>query len=369
MKHAKLPPSSAHEWVKCDGWLAMQAAVPQLEESEESRLGTLAHEYAADMIAYGGHAINIRELPDDYHEAADFYIDYCLRLCEKLDAAGGRNVAQGETLVRTLTLVHSEVWGTSDFFAYDDLNNTLEIVDAKFGHKSVDPYKNYQLACYAAGISSSFIRYVPERIKFTIVSPRCYTSGPVNSWETTAGELIPMFDELKAAAERNLSGTGTCNSGPHCTTCNARTRCPAAIDSGMGLYELSTQATPLSPTPRDIGLQLSIVTAALKRLESVESALQGEAEALIRANQSVPGWAMAAIKGHRQWEDPKAALEMGELLGVDLRSDKLKTPAQAEKLIDKSIVQQYASSPSRGYKLKAETKADISKIFSTKTGN
>ena len=80
-EHSPIAPSSADIWMNCPGSVAMQAAQPPEEETEESREGTAAHwlleqillklTVPADAIAPNGVPINdemraaVRELVDD----------------------------------------------------------------------------------------------------------------------------------------------------------------------------------------------------------------------------------------------------------------------------------------------------------------
>lgn len=384
MTHSIIPPSSADIWVNCPGWVIMAQLCPETVESEASRLGTAAHEVAAqyiDSYARGGvYNPKVGEITsnnviidDEMLDACELYADHVREIMISSGVFGG--VHFGLEAKLTMSRINELSFGTSDFFLFDHKNLTLYIYDFKYGHDPVEVFENWQLINYAAGVVEHLIKHTPfivetmnEKLKivFGIAQPRSYhRDGPIRKWETTLGNLWPYFERLKEAATLALSGLGQAISGPHCRYCQARHACESALGAGVRLYEVATQALPLDMTVQALATQYTIVTRARKQLAALEDALGQQIETLIRTGKHVPGYMTQPKQGRESWSKPiEEVIAMGDMMGADLRKPSALTPKQAAKLgIDKNVIKEYSHTTTSGIEIVQDDNSKARLIF------
>jgi hypothetical protein len=350
----------------------MQAQYPQ-QSTDESKAGDAAHwvcstvldalKIAPGMVAE--HLIGSFDpagtcITDEMAEAAQVYIDECLAI---LGSTANVHLMNVESRVHCRRVHPTHNWGTVDFWAH--LGNVVYLRDFKFGHDYVDEYECWQNLDYAAGILDEL--NVDEEntwLDMGIVQPRYYNAAPVRTWRIKASDLAQYVKVMKYQTMKALNASPGCVSGPHCKNCTARVFCPAARQSSYWAMQVATEAVPVNLPAEPLGLELEYVTRAIKALEATKSGLEEYAELLINKGQVVPGYARQSVAGQRAWlMDNKQVIQIGEACGLDLRSPKPVTPAQAEKLgADKHFVKAQTHRPS-SMKLKRVTQNSIKKVF------
>lgn len=387
MTHSIIPPSSAEIWVNCPGWVVMAQLYPETEESEASRLGTAAHEVAAQYIdsyargsvynpKVGDITSNNVVIDDEMLDACELYADSVHEIMLSSKVFGG--VHFGLEAKLTMPRINEHSFGTSDFFLFDHKNLILYIYDFKYGHDPVEVFENWQLINYAAGVIEHLLKHTPfiidsmnEKLKivFRIAQPRSYhRDGPIRSWGITLGQLWPYFERLKEAATLALSGLGQAISGPHCRYCQARHGCEAALNAGVRLYEVAAQALPLDMSVQALAVQYTIVKRARKQLDALEDALGQQIETLIRTGKHVPGYMTQPKQGRETWAVPaEEVFALGDLMGVELRKPTAVTPKQAIKLgIDKNVIKEYSHKTTSGLEVVQDDGKQARLIFGAK---
>ena len=353
MSHSILPPSSASMWGKCNGWVTLNACVPEAEEGEEARIGTAVHELIAAKLTGKPEA----PATDEMIEAAAIFVEEV----QSVTAArtGDLRIEQPVQCGR----IHAQCFGTPDASFWDAEASTLFIWDYKHGMGAVEVFENEQLITYASGLMDLY-GVEPERVVMRIVQPRAFhRHGPIREWVVAGSELRPYINRLANSAGLNLSGEGKCQSGSHCRYCNARHVCEAAISAGVALYEAAGAPVPVDMSAEAMGTYYATLTRAIKHLESLKAGFEAQIIGRITNGESVQGWALQEGFGHRKWSvDAPTLFQMGDAIGIDLRKAvEPISPAQAEKLgFDKSTVEALTVKPSTGAKL---VQSDPAKIF------
>lgn len=353
MSHSILPPSSASMWGKCSGWVTLNACVPETEESEEARIGTAVHEVCASMLR--------GELGAPYSpemgEAAMVFIDEVQSVTAT--RTGDLRIEQAVQCKR----IHDQCFGTPDASFWDAESSTLFIWDYKHGMGAVEVFENEQLITYASGLMDLY-GVEPERVVMRIVQPRAFhRQGPIREWVCKGSDLRPYINRLANAASLNLSGADNCQSGSHCRYCNARHVCESAIGAGVTLYEAASTPVPVDMSAEAMGTYYTILTRAIKHLESLKAGFEAQIVGRILCGEPVQGWTLQEGFGHRKWRvDAPTLFQMGDAIGIDLRKAvEPISPAQAEKLgFDKATVEALTVKPSTGAKL---VQSDPAKIF------
>jgi len=340
----------------------MNAYYPDEEDSEESRIGTAVHELAATRISnkgiglpcVGGYASNGVLLDDEAFECAEAYAQDVLSIANTRPHC----VLSVEQHVK-IPRVHNENSGTPDADLYDPVANELFIWDYKHGREIVEVYENWQLLDYASGLLDKYgIDGNADQqciIHFRIVQPRAFhRDGEIREWKILGFELRNYTMALTNAANANFSDKAECKSGPHCKYCKARTGCEAAISAGMGIVEMLSQPTPLELSAEAMGLQYSIIQRGIAQLKSLEAGFEAQLTSRMFRGEAIPGWVMRDSFGREKFTLPyQEIVALGEMMGLDLRSETTVTPKQAIKLgMDEELVRSYSVTPKSGVTLK-----------------
>lgn len=369
--HSRLPPSGAHAWGACNAWVQMGERFPPLAVDPSAAEGEAAH-----LVAYGAFhgypplsnvAPNGVVVTDEMIEGADLYV----RTIERL-AGPYRDAVNLETR-RPIHLIHREMFGTCDADMW--LPDVTHLVDYKFGHLEVDPYRNPQLVSYLMGMIQErglHPGHIAERrVVFHIVQPRAFhSSGPVRSWETTVGECWEIALELSAAAERALSENPPYAVGPQCTYCPARRACPALRRNSGAAMDYAATAMPAEMDGIALGIELRNAERMLAMLEARVEAMREQAEVALRKGETVLHHMMKAGRGAVIWSTSEAqVLALGRLLKADLsKPESPVTPTQAKDIFNKSnldaaVIDGYSRRIPGAMKLAAVDDTTAAKVF------
>lgn len=372
MTHSIIPPSSAHVWTACPGWVTMSQCFPQTDETEAQREGTLAHDYAARLISSHARAnsepVNIDD--DEMREAVEMYAGNVREVMLQTGVLGGHAFGIEQPL--KMGYIHDLSFGTPDCFLFDAKNLTVYLWDFKFGYDPVEAFRNWQLINYAPGVVAHLQAHTPllsdTKLKFVfrIVQPRAFhRDGPIREWVVSHEELRPYIDSLREKATEALLPDAPTQSGAHCKYCPARHACPSALQAATSLYEVAGQSLPLDISIEAQAVQLRIVRRAAKHLEAIKEALEQQIESHIRAGKHVPGFAVAQKLGRQKWSvDIEQVVALGDMFGVDLRKNDAVTPKQAIKLgIDESVINGYSQKTSSGIEIVEDDGSKAQHIF------
>lgn len=280
------------------------------------------------------------------------FVDYCRSI---LRPQQNHQRPGGEWIERRFNLAAlnppAPMFGTADFVAYDAAEQTLHVVDLKYGQGVVvEVTGNPQLRYYALGAALSFEQEVPapiiRTVKITIVQPRVsHVDGPIRSEEVDFLDLIGWTGELLEAARKTQEPDAPLVAGDHCRWCPARAQCPerrehalAVAQQEFSVIEPAQEFTPPVPAliPDD---QFFGMLSKLHVLDDWSRAMWERAEQMLQRGEEVPGFKLVERRATRKWVDPVSATEALKAAGnVDdeiFEPRDLKSPAQIEKLLGK----------------------------------
>lgn len=309
----------------------MQALYPQ-DDTEENRQGTAAHHFVTEY-AQG------RILPMGSITPNGVAIDAEMIDCGMTFVAYASGLGVPRWVERKLTmhrLVHPENEGTPDIFCVDHGGHTIDIGDYKYGHRFVDPFMNWQLIDYFAGVMEAerltWDMIKGWRVRFTIVQPRNYhPSGPIRTWECLGWQLGEHVNALYVAARAAKTPGAATHTGDHCRDCTARHACPALREAGYMAMDLAGRASPAELPNEALGLQLRLIARAQDRLKAQYTGLEAVALAKLKTGERIPGVNVERGEGRRRWAKPvPEILALGELCGLDLAKPTAITPEQAK---------------------------------------
>lgn len=306
-----LRPSKANVWLNCPGSVALSESVPEEEESEAAREGTLAHAYAATLLA--GESPTISD--DEMREAVDFYVA----------TVRSFGVPTVEQHVRC-EAVYPGIEGTPD--AWLIVGEVLHIFDFKYGHKYVEVEDNPQLLCYAAGLLASMCKQYDVHLH--IIQPRCYGIDPHRICTLSWKEATEAIRKLTVAVLLALSPEPDCTPGDYCYGCPARRHCGALQQSCYRIVEVTQALFENALTLDETGRELSVLKRAADLLKIRIDSLTPIIENALRAGGAVRGWSLEATQGRTKWTVPdEEIIALGAAMDINLTRIGVITPAQA----------------------------------------
>jgi transposase len=346
----------------------MAQAYPEQEDTPEAREGEAAHYYLTEAAqgrppAVGSLAPNGHPITDEMVEGAAAM----LADMRALIAQPGVRWAVEQRVV--MPEVHPDNWGRADFIAVDETRQTLHVWDYKYGHGYVDAFENWQLLDYAIGAARHFDVTVRAQwdLDFRIYQPRSFhADGPVKSWRPSHTRYSQMFYDLQNAAHLAGHPGAPLSTGAHCSYCPARHACPALRKVGGLAVDMSMQGVPHDMDPADAGRALRTIRTARERLEDLETGLEAQILAAIRAGNTSTGWEAYQGYGRERWTVSAAeVVALGQLFGKDVAEPlDVITPAQARKLgIDEAVISLYTEKPKGEIKLRPLDSKNIRKAF------
>lgn len=383
--HATLAPSSASRWVNCTGSVQMAMLCPETEESEQARWGTAAHELAARMInaharghigyperaiVIGTAASNGVVIDDEMFDAAELYADDVATVMRSTGVFGGLDFGN-EARLPPSPRINEENWGTVDQYLFHRAAGVLYLWDAKFGHKIVEAFENWQCVNYAAlvldmlGVNGVSDQHIEVRIR--IAQPLAYhRDGPIREWITNAADLRASINILHSKATEALSGDAVVTPGKWCDYCPARHVCRGLQFAALASVDYAYQPVPELLSPAHVGTELANLHRAQQYIDARVSGLEAQAGSLIRSGKHVPNYTMENTFGREKWTKPADEIAtLGDLYGVDLRKNEVVTPNQARKLgIDATVINAYAEKPRTGLKLVQDDGTLLRRVFS-----
>ncbi len=381
--HAKLPASATDRWSACPGSVHMDA--PVRERSVYADEGTAAHALAESVMSdddagpIAGYLslaifvgpkgetriVNEAVQPHSAGQAGDeakFVIDHemiehvsvFVDFCETASITHGDGSKVTGTLLEKyvkLAGVHKSLGGTLDF-AEMYANGDAILADLKYGRGVVvDVEDNLQQKVYALGLALQRPKSIKRVISY-IVQPRAYhVDGPIRRAVYDADYLRGEFaDWLRQRALDTEQPDALVFAGSHCRWCDAASICPVKFEQVQkaAAEEFGAVTTAMVPTEKaevDFPAALSQAYEILPQVEAWCKNVRATALTFLSDGRDIPGYKLAAGRGTRTWnitpEELTPILRQGKLLKADCFTEKIKTPAQIEKL----LAQQKGMSP------------------------
>lgn len=361
--HSRFAPSAAARWVRCPLSRTMAEAFPD-ESGPAAIEGTAAHWVAEQMVlgrppAEGTITPNGQEVTEEMLDGAELYAD---------DVLGTVPAPVLETPVACPS-IHPECFGTPDARYVSDDRRMLFLWDYKFGHRPVDPFENWQLTCYAAGLLDAMgvngLADQHTRVVFRVVQPRAHhRDGPVREWACMASDLRPLINILHTAAHREPTDFQV---SAECEDCPGRHACKALQHTALTHADTAGRGgLPDVLAPADAALELRLLQRAADRIRARITGLEGQVEGMLRRGDAVPGYRMAQGSARERWTRPPAeVIALGAMMGVDVAKPPAAiTPRQARDAgLPGTIVAAYSERPAGAMKLVPDDGSFLRRVF------
>jgi uncharacterized protein CbrC (UPF0167 family) len=357
----------------CPGSLKMEEPFPDTS-SVYADEGTAAHQLmewcltsGQDASAYAGRLIEIEESGRKFEVDEDMVLGV-QGYCDYVRGLGGDMLVE-QVVDLSPTLAQPDAYGTADTIVIVD--DTLHIIDLKYGRNYVAAEDNKQLMLYGLGaLDLASLAYDIKRVVLTIYQPK--VSMEPSTFDMPVEDLLEFAGEARIGAAHavyQLNGGRKPELNPgasQCQWCKAKAVCPALAAETTAVVttaasvddfaDLTTETLPaaLAEVPSDV------LAEALTKVDLMEMfclAVRAETERRLLAGVEVPGFKLVEGKrGHRKWVNPEEAelqLRSMRLKVEEMFELKLISPTTAEKLAKagtigprqwKKLQEQYAQS-------------------------
>ena len=348
--HAKLSASGSHRWLACPASVLAEQGLPE-STSKFAHEGTAAHELAETVLKAGGDCTPWigTTLPETEwtvdQEMADYvqeYVDFV------------RHHAQGDTVAAYEMRVYFDDWVPSGFGTCDALiidGDTMHVIDLKYGKGiAVSPVENSQGMLYALGAYADMSRLTTiRRVMITIVQPRIFDGDRApQTWTIEIADLLKWGEWAKQRAEACLApGADFVPGDKQCQWCKAKPTCKALAtlteQTVMADFEDISSPDALTPATRLTDEQIAKVLRAKALITSWLDAVEDRVVERLTDGDGFPGYKLVAGKANRRWSDETwAGAALFEMIGDAAYTQKLISPAQAEKALGKTRAQEIA---------------------------
>lgn len=352
-EHSPIGASGYYRWKECPGSVKLSEGLSGPESAEAIR-GQRAHECAALWIKNRSCPKNkFDDLEQEDFDAVEVYYDFVERLI-------GANSLIKYYIEKKFDLsnVHPGLFGTADFVCYSSEHQKLVVVDYKHGAGlPVEVKDNPQLQYYGAG--AVFELNVPiKSIELVIVQPRCqHKDGPIRKWQLSPQALDAFLKQLKEDAIATEAEDAPLNVGEWCRFCPAAAvNCPKLREKSLTLVqEVFAPDAPYNPE------KLSEVLRMLPTMESWIRSVKAFAVSEAQGGRVPPGFKIVSKRPMRRWKEGWTGERLAQEFGLKppaIFDQKVKSPAQVEKIVDKSVkgkVDEFVDKVSSGYKLVEDT--------------
>jgi hypothetical protein len=249
-------------------------------------------------------------------------------------------------------------YGTADAVVFDDITNTLHVIDLKYGKGDVvSPVENVQATLYALGAWYGFsLVHDIENIELHIVQPRL---NHFRSWSMTVEELV----QFSAYATDRYQAT-IADDAPlvpdekACKYCRARGTCRALADVNMqtaqlifGPVEEEDEVQEMPDINKLTVVEQAYIYKHRGMISSMMSAIEQSLSRELSHGREVPGYKLVIGRSKRAWKDADAAEQalrkVNKLKVRDIFKTSLISPTQAEKLLGKghALIEKFVTKP------------------------
>ncbi len=312
-KHAFLSASSSNRWIACPPSAKLNSDTGG-RTSEYAIQGTCAHSLAEYKLkkALGRKARDPTGDLDCYDQemesGTDDYVAFVLSQMEK----------EKETCPDPTVLVEQQLdlsrwipesFGTADALIVGD--DTLTIVDLKWGTGIRVDSSSSQLKCYALGCLDMFDGiYDIRNVRMVIFQPRLEN---VSITEMTKEELLSWADTvLVPAAKLAFKGEGEFKAGDHCQFCSVKANCRKRAEENL---ELARYDFAMPTTLEDE--EIEAILPKLDQLQAWASDIKDYALKQALSGKKWSGYKLVAGRANRKYIDEAAVARAVSAAGFD----------------------------------------------------
>lgn len=328
--HALLSPSKAAMWIECPNSLAANEGQPE-GDKKAADLGTDKHEVLAlclqngvDASQYIGHRCSKgHDVDADFASHVQTVADAVRQRVAELEAAGAIVTLEVEQDVPIEHITGEEnATGRADVVILAEFKDyiDIEVWDAKFGYREVEPDNNPQGMMYASGAIEKF-SVVGDFRQATVVIAQPALSETPREWSFPVPVLDQWVEDIAAPAatkahliwkmrdERALKASDFNPGEKQCEWCRAKAVCPAVriqVEEAIGAGFEDMKDNPEDHIPATAELvspeRLGEIWPMLDAIESWSKAVRGRIEHELMQGREVPGCKLVeGRKGNRKW--------------------------------------------------------------------
>lgn len=331
-------------FMACNGFKMLKGIEPFNISTEQTDEGIAAH-WLCEQVSKGTDAESLigQTAPNGIFITVDM-VSFCKRYIDFL------KFYNCEVEVDTsYSSPDWEVRGRADAVAYVD--ERLIVADLKYGWRIVEPEMNWTLLSHAMGYLLSR-NITVKSVEFAIFQPRPYhPEGQVREWKITYEQLCEYYEKLTATLNNPESILCT---GRHCYKCKSLSLCPAAQMSAMNAVGVSEKAFNSEMSNEELSYTLKVLKEAQEALKQSYDAYQDLALHRLYEGQTIRGYSISPALGNTTWNEGITSDFIKTVSGVDVRVDKIMTPAQAKKAgVPEELINSLTHRPDNGFKLVA----------------
>lgn len=326
--HAVLSPSSAHRWLVCPASARLEETFEDVT-SEAATEGTTAHAiaelYVRKMVQV--HDVDLESAKElelyspEMEVHGENYASFIHEEMMQYSSPGDVTVFVEQTV--SFAEYVPEGFGSCDCLLMGD--TTLKVIDYKYGRGVfVEAKDNPQLKLYALG-AYIFLRdiYDIDTIEATVYQPR---KGNIETWKTTAEELLQWAESIKPTAELAFKGTGKFVPDENaCRFCKAKTECRARAEA------LIKVAGFMPEEPATLSKEeLAELYLRADELKSWANEITDYVQSKALSGESYPGLKLVQGRSRRSYTSTQEVLSRLMEHGYDLKT--VATPIPLSKL-------------------------------------
>lgn len=329
--HAFLSPSGSARWINCTPSAMLESEFPSSSGTAATE-GTDAHAFCEHKLKKALCRRSKRPISyydsDEMQEYTDDYVDYVL---EQLELAK-------QTCKDPMVLIEQKVdlseyipdcFGTADCLIVSD--DTLQIIDFKYGFNRVLADGNTQLSLYSLGALNIFDSiYDIKEVKMHIFQPRLQH---IDCWSISVEDLKAWAEEiLKPKAQMAINGEGEYNAGPWCQYCRAAVKCRARAEDKLRLARMEFKKPPLL-TDEEIEEVLTVLPDLTKWADEIFAYASDSA---IYHGKEWRGYKVVESTTKRKYKDENAVAQAAKDHGfTDIYRQSLIPMTEMQKLMGK----------------------------------
>lgn len=331
-------------FMACNGYKSLGGIEPFNPSTEQTDEGNAAH-WLCEQVYHGANAEDLigQTAPNGLYITADM-VEYCREYLQF--------ITSGNCEVEVDTSYSGNGWeirGRADCIKHTD--NKLIVADLKYGWRIVEPEDNWTLISHAIAYCQKHNIH-PNRIVFKIFQPRPFhPRGTVRECELFYTELVNEYEII--CCKLSDPSEFVC-SGSQCYKCQCLSQCPAAQIAAMNAIDVAEMAFDSEIENDKLVWMLTNLKRAQEIIKQSYEAYEDLALHRLKAGGSLKGYSIQQALGQTTWNDGITSDVVKMMSGVDVRVDKIMTPAQAKKAgVPEELIKSMTHRPDNGFKLVA----------------